>query len=198
MAQDWDDLYGEAPIWSGNPNGALVHEVSSLPPGRALDVGCGEGADAVWLARRGWQVTGLDISAVALARAATHARQAGVEVSWLHSGLTEASLPPQSFDLVSAQYPALLATTDHAAEQALLDAVAPGGVLLFVHHDVDPDHHGYGFDPRAFVLPPQMTAILSDEWHVEVDEKRARDVPAGGNGAHHTADVVLRVRRRTQ
>src|SRR3982751_5268714 len=89
-ADEWDARYAEADqVWSGNPNGALVTEVSGLPPGRALDVGCGEGADAVWLAGHGWDVTALDVSQVALDRAALHARQAGVRVRWVRSGLVE-------------------------------------------------------------------------------------------------------------
>src|SRR3954471_21898208 len=86
-AAEWDERYTGSPqIWSGNPNGALVAEVAALAPGRALDVGCGEGADAVWLATRGWRVTALDVSEVALDRAAQHARAAGVAVAWLHAG----------------------------------------------------------------------------------------------------------------
>src|SRR4051812_39030868 len=85
--------------WDGNPNGALVTEVAGLPPGRGLDVGCGEGADAVWLAGHGWDVTALDVSRVALERAALHARQAGVQVRWVHTGLVEASISPGAFDL---------------------------------------------------------------------------------------------------
>ena len=81
IEQEWNERYaGSNQIWSGQPNQALVIEVSELPPGRVLDVGCGEGADAVWLAQRGWDVTGLDVSGVALDRARLHARDAGVVV----------------------------------------------------------------------------------------------------------------------
>src|SRR3954464_9372018 len=86
-------------LWSGLPNGALVAEVASLTPGRVLDVGCGEGADAIWLAGRGWDGTGLEVSGVALERAAGHARDAGLTVRWIHAALTDAALPPASFDL---------------------------------------------------------------------------------------------------
>ena len=194
----WDQRYAERQqLWSGDPNGALVAEVSSLTPGRVLDVGCGEGADAVWLARLGWDVTALEVSAVALERAAEHARDAGVDVRWVHDGLVEADLPPASFDLVSAQYPALLRTPDAAAERALLAAVAPDGILLLVHHAGMQQHveHGSEFDPARYVWPEMVIAHLDEGWIVEVDEQRPRTTPAGGAGAHHAEDLVLRARR---
>lgn len=122
---------------------------------------------------------------------------AGVTVRWVHAGLAEAALPPASFDLVSAQYPALLRTPDAAAERALLAAVAPGGVLLLVHHaGMDTRHeHDAGFDPADYVWPSMVAALLDDDWTVEVDEQRPRVAPDGGAGAHHTDDVVLRARR---
>jgi SAM-dependent methyltransferase len=195
---EWDERYASAEqVWSGEPNGALVAEVAGLPPGRALDVGCGEGADVVWLAHQGWDVTGLDVSQVALDRAALHARQAGATVRWVHADLVQAQLPAGAFDLVSAQYPALLKTPGDDAERALLAAVAPGGTLLVVHHaDIDPEEaKARGFDPADYVSPADVAALLDDGWRVEVDEKRARDI-TGGAGAHHTHDVVLRARRR--
>ncbi|MFG2639572.1 class I SAM-dependent methyltransferase [Streptomyces sp. NPDC048370] len=195
---EWDSRYADRhQLWSGRPNGALVAEVAGLAPGRVLDVGCGEGADAVWLARGGWDVTALEVSGVALERAAGHARDAGLAVRWVHAELTRAALPPASFDLVSAQYPALLRTPDAAAERALLAAVAPGGVLLLVHHagmdTQQPDESG--FDPADYVWPSMVAALLDDDWEVEVDEERPRVLPDGGAGAHHTDDLVLRARR---
>ncbi|MEU9996541.1 class I SAM-dependent methyltransferase [Streptomyces sp. NPDC050848] len=195
---EWDSRYADRhQLWSGRPNGALVAEVAGLTPGRVLDVGCGEGADAVWLARGGWDVTALEVSGVALERAAGHARDAGLAVRWVHAELTRAALPPASFDLVSAQYPALLRTPDAAAERALLAAVAPGGVLLLVHHagmdTQQPDESG--FDPADYVWPSMVAALLDDDWEVEVDEERPRVLPDGGAGAHHTDDLVLRARR---
>jgi len=194
---EWDERYASAEqVWSGRPNGALVAEVAGLRPGRALDVGCGEGADVVWLAQQGWDVTGLDVSQVALDRAAMHARQAGASVGWVHADLVQAQLPAGAFDLVSAQYPALLRTPGDDAERALLAAVAPGGTLLVVHHaDIDPEEaKARGFDPADYVGPADVAALLDDGWRVEVDEKRSRDI-TGGAGAHHTHDLVLRARR---
>lgn len=196
-AAEWDERYAGAPqVWSGNPNGALVAEVAGLEPGRALDVGCGEGADAVWLAARGWQVTALDVSQVALERAALHAAQARVEVLWRHAGLLDAELAPAGFDLVSAQYPALRRTPGDEAERALLAAVAPGGMLLVVHHaDVDSEHaRAAGFDPADYVSPADVARVLDADWRVEVDERRPRAVVSGA-GAGHSTDLVLRARR---
>jgi SAM-dependent methyltransferase len=196
---EWDRRYAERDqIWSGQPNGALVAEVDGLTPGRVLDVGCGEGADAVWLAGRGWDVTALDVSGTAIERAARHARDAGVEVRWVHAGLVEAELPAAGFDLVSAQYPALLRTADSEAERALLTAVAPGGLVLLVHHAGMETHAPEAdnpFDPAAYVWPAMVAALLNDDWHVECFEQRPRPMPTGGAGAHHAEDVVLRARR---
>jgi SAM-dependent methyltransferase len=194
----WDEKYAAAEqLWSGEPNRALVDAATPLRVGRALDVGCGEGADAVWLARGGWKVTALEVSGVALGRAAGHARDAGVAVHWVHAELARAALPPASFDLVSAQYPALLRTPDAAAERALLAAVAPGGRLLLVHHAGMDTHqeHDNGFDPADYVWPPMVAALLDDDWQVEVDEQRPRIAPHSGAGAHHVDDLVLRARR---
>lgn len=193
----WDERYSNGnQLWSGQPNGTLLSEIEGLPAGRVLDVGCGEGADALWLAGRGWNVTALDVSRVALDRAEAEAARQGVEVHWLHSGLVEAGLPAQGFDLVSAQYPALFRTSADVAEHALLDAVAPGGTLLVVHHPAPTveEAETHGFHPDDYVSPANVAALLDDSWVIEVDEMRPRHV-ATGAGSHHTHDVVLRARR---
>jgi SAM-dependent methyltransferase len=192
----WDERYANIEQdWGSKPNPALVTEADGLPPGQALDVGCGHGADAIWLAAQRWNFTALDVSQVALERAADRARNAGAPVRWLPAALTDAPVPPGTFDLVSAQYPALLRTPDRDAERKLLQAVAPGGVLLVVHHaDVDVERaKANGFDPGDYVIPADVAALLDDTWPVEVSERRPRPVPA--QGAHHTHDIVLRARR---
>ena len=193
----WDLRYaGNGELWSGQPNAVLVSETRGLRPGRALDVGCGEGADALWLAEQGWEVTGLDVSGVALARAADRAELSAVRVNWVHAGLVEAALAPGSFDLVSAQYPVLLRTEGKDAEQALLRAVAPGGVLLWAHHPppTAEEAKAHGINVEDYVGAADVAALLDDEWRIDVHETRPRHVTSGA-GAHHTEDVVLRARR---
>ena len=195
----WDQRYASTEqVWSGQPNAPLVRETGGLRPGRALDVGCGEGADALWLAEHGWDVTALDVSRVALDRAAEHAERAGMQVRWLHAGLVDAALPPAAYDLVSAQYPALLRTENHEAELALLAAVAAGGVLLLVHHPTPTKEqaNAHGFNPEDYIYPADVAALLDDRWRIEVDETRPRNVTTGA-GSHHTQDIVMRARRLT-
>lgn len=197
-AQFWDELYGgQDQLWSGAPNGVLVTEVAGLPPGRALDVGCGEGGDALWLARRGWQVTAIDISSVALARAAAAAKDLADRVTWSRTDLTSAPPPAGPFDLVSAQYfPLPLQPDHHTALRALLDAVAPGGTLLFAGHDPAefPEDHEHGFRPDDFYQPADVAELLDENWTVQTHETRPRTSPAPP-GTHHTHDVVLRAQR---
>jgi 2-polyprenyl-3-methyl-5-hydroxy-6-metoxy-1,4-benzoquinol methylase len=132
QAAEWDARYSErdGARWSGRPNGRLLAEVASLTPGRALDVGCGEGADAIWLAHSGWTVTAIDISDVAVTRAREAAERAGAAVEWARGDTLQTPFPAGSFELVSMQYPALPKADGEAAMRALLDTVRPGGLLL--------------------------------------------------------------------
>ncbi len=194
---EWDERYaGAERVWSGEPNAALIAEVGDLEPGTAFDVGCGEGADAIWLAGRGWRVTAIDVSEIALQRATAAAEQSHVEVEWIRTGLLDAPLPTAGFNLVSVHYPALLHTPDRDAERQLLAAVAPLGHLLVVHHaDVDVEEaKAHGFDPADYVLPSDVALLLDESWQVTFDERRPRRI-LGGAGAGHTHDVVLHARR---
>ncbi|KRF37654.1 class I SAM-dependent methyltransferase [Nocardioides sp. Soil805] len=197
--QEWDDRYGDEPMWSGRPNEALVREVSDLRPGTALDVGCGEGGDAVWLAQQGWRVTGIDVSGRALERAARAADAVGVAVEWQHLGLED--LPADAtYDLVSVFYPALL-RGDGSVVAALLGAVAPGGTLLVVHHAFVDRARAleHGFDPDDYVGHADLVAALDTAldaggWTVERAGQVER-APVEGPGVHHHTDEVLRARR---
>jgi SAM-dependent methyltransferase len=137
-AVEWDARYGErdGAMWSGRRNGRLVAEVGGLTPGRTLDVGCGEGADAIWLARRGWTVTAIDISDVAVRRAGEAAELAGAAVGWVRGDALQTPFPARSFDLVSMQYPALPKAAGGPAVRTLLDTVRPGGLVFAVYHDL--------------------------------------------------------------
>jgi SAM-dependent methyltransferase len=201
-AQHWDERYrSQDRLFSGNPNGVLVTEAVGLTPGRALDVGCGEGGDALWLAGRGWQVTAVDISQVALERGAAAATAAGADVAgrviWTQADLSTTP-PPGAFDLVSMQYFPLPAEPDHTALRGLLDAVAPGGTLLIGSHDLADqatyrDRHP-DFDPAAYYQPADVARLLDDGWAVQVNETRPRTT-APPEGTHHVHDTVLRARR---
>lgn len=195
--QFWDDRYrSRDQVFSGTPNGVLVTEVADLPPGHALDVGCAEGADALWLARRGWQVTAVDISRVALQRAAATGADLAGRVAWTHGDVTTTPPPAGAFNLVSAQYFPLPHQPDLAALRGLLDAVAPGGTLLVASHDpVDlSPRQEHGFDPGDYYQPDDIARLLDRNWTVLINEARPRTAPAPA-GTHHTHDTVLRAQR---
>jgi thioredoxin reductase len=202
---DWDHRYRAGPMWSGNPNGTLVKETSGLVRGRALDVGAGEGADALWLAEQGWAVTASDISQLALDRVAAEAERRGLRLECHHTDANAlGAFETAAFDLVSAQYASIPRTPDARGVHNLLEAVAPGGTLLVVGHDLEPMRapvdtlaHSQAFDPDAYVRVDDFAVALaqSPAWDIEVHEKRPR--PAGAASAsHHVDDVILLARRR--
>jgi thioredoxin reductase/SAM-dependent methyltransferase len=202
---DWDHRYGSDLMWSGNPNGTLVIETSGLVPGRALDVGAGEGGDALWLAEQGWSVTASDISQRALDRVGAEAerRRLLVECHHVDANALDA-YETAAFDLVSAQYASIPRAPDGRGVRNILTAVAPGGTLLVVSHDpepmrapIDTQAHSRPFDPDAYVRVDDFAAALagSSAWDIEVHEKRARP-PGAASASHHIDDVVLRARRR--
>jgi SAM-dependent methyltransferase len=199
-AGEWDARYSErdGAMWSGRPNGRLVAEVAGLTPGRALDVGCGEGADAIWLARRGWTVTAIEISDVAVWRAREAAELAGAAVDWVRGDALQTPFPARSFDLVSMQYPALPKAAGGPGVRTLLDTVRPGGLLLAVYHDLDDEHREHmksrGIDPADYVGADDLGRLLGDDFTVERHAFEPRIDPPPG--ARHIADVVLRARRR--
>lgn len=198
----WDARYAEsARIWSGNPNPRLVEHAADLAPGDALDVGAGEGADAVWLASRGWKVTALDVSQVALDKVTAHAEQAGVgdRVTTLHHDLMSGSALPGAYDLVSAQF--MHPPTERFAGlfQTLGETVRPGGALLVVGHHPDDvttgvrSGHGH---PELLFTPEQVVAVLpAEQWEIRVAEAPTRETPGDDGPALVTDTVVLALRR---
>lgn len=200
QAAEWDARYSEreGAMWSGRPNGRLVAEVADLTPGRALDVGCGEGADAIWLARRGWTVTAVDISDIAIGRAREAAERADVAVEWVCGDALSTLFPVRSFDLVSMQYPALPKAAGAAAVRGLLDTVRSGGLLLAVYHDLDDDHREHmksrGVDPANYFGVDDVAPLLGEDFTIELQAIELRIDPPPDTP--HIADVILRARRR--
>jgi len=194
--QAWDERYRTKPeIWSGNPNAALVAEVADLPLGTALDAGAGEGGDALWLAARGWKVTAADISSVAIERAAKRASERGLAITWLHADLAKVPAPA-TYNLVTAHFLHVPKSEQQPLFRHLAAAVAPGGTLLVVGHDLSdmakmprPDLAEYGWTAE------EVAAALDDGWTVEAAEARPRTA-VGPDGDEITVnDAVLRARR---
>ncbi len=203
-AEFWNERYSsQAKLWSGNPNRYLVSEASGLAPGDALDVGCGEGADAIWLAQQGWQVTGADISAVALDRARDHAADAGPEIPgrirWLVTDIFHWIPDADDYDLVTAQYVHVPPPVREELFPRLATAVRPGGSLLIVaHHPSDlqttiprPNL------PELFFTGDDLAALFDpDTWEIVTNEAPAREVTDPEGRPVTIRDTVFRARRR--
>jgi SAM-dependent methyltransferase len=199
----WDTRYaGSAQVWSGRPNVVLQREVAGLTPGRALDLGCGEGADAVWLAGLGWHVTAVDVSGVALRRGAAQAEAAGVagRIDWQRHDLAE-SFPDGTYDLVSAQF--LYSWSGLPRTQVLrraADAVAPGGILLVESHldhgpfPAEHDGHEVHFDtPEELIRDLGLDA--ADRWEVLLADAHERSQTGPDGRPAVRTDSTLKARR---
>jgi SAM-dependent methyltransferase len=192
----WEQFYGERDqVWSGRPNVVLVEEIEAMEPGTALDLGCGEGADSIWLAGKGWQVTGADISQIALDRAAGHAEDTGVadRTSWERHDFSQ-SIPAGPFDLVSAHF--LHSPVDDPRDPALraaAEAVAPGGTLLVVSHEAVPWHPDVEFPTPQQVL--DSLDIDPEAWTVERLDSRPRRAKRPDGTEVDVSDSVVRLRR---
>lgn len=189
-ASEWDARYAERDsVWSGEPNTQLVAEVAALPPGTVLDAGCGEGADAVWLAQKGWDVTAVDISQIALDRARAHAASAGAKVAFEQADLVASPPAPGSYDLVSAQFFHLPDPPRAQAYRGLGAAVRPGGHLLVVGH-YPSEHIGKDHPERLFTTD-EIVSLFSDGWQVVSSEIRERTAVHHGELSDLVDGVVL-------
>ena len=179
----WEERWSEVPPSRATerpPNAHLRAEVEDLRPGRALDAGCGHGSDALWLAARGWQVTGVDFSATALAHARAAAEASGADIEWIEGDLATWSPQPDGYDLVVCLYVHVAGSVE-AMVRRMAAGVAPGGTLLMVGHHPAGDQVQVSVDDAVAALDP-------DRWEIVVAEDRPR--AAAGTGV----DAVIRAR----
>jgi SAM-dependent methyltransferase len=193
--EDWDRRYAEVEsLWSAKPNRVLVGEVGSLPPGRALDLACGEGRNAIWLAERGWNVIAVDFSPVAIEKARASAERAGVQVDFVCADLLEYEPEePAAHDLVVVLFLQLPANERRLVLGRAAEALAPGGTLLLVGHDLTNLTEGVGgpSDPGVLYTPDDIVSDLAG-LEIEKAERILRDV----DGADRPAiDALVRMRK---
>ncbi|MBU3700736.1 MAG: class I SAM-dependent methyltransferase [Acidimicrobiia bacterium] len=202
-ASDWNARYDTTElVWTGEPNRFLPPEVEALAPGRALDVACGEGRNAVWLATRGWTVTGVDFSSVGLAKAARLADERGVSGQWIEADVTTWT-SPTPFDLVLVFYLQLPAAARRAAVGAAVAALDVDGTFLLVAHDLANLAEGYGgpSDPEVLttaegVVDDLVAAELTLGVELVVERAGRIERPVVTAEGDRTAiDTLVRARR---
>jgi len=176
--EDWDRRYSEPNLlWSATPNRFLVQEVADLPPGRALDLACGEGRNALWLAELGWRVTAVDYSSVAIAKAQARAAQESAEIEFLCADLIDYEPQEKAYDLVLVLYLQLPAEQRRLVLARAKQALAPGATFLLVGHDLVNMTEGVGgpTDPGVLYTPEDIVSELRG-LEVEKAERVLRDV----------------------
>jgi SAM-dependent methyltransferase len=195
--EDWDRRYAAVEnLWATRPNRFLVAEVAEIPPGRALDLACGEGQNAIWLASLGWDVTGVDYSEVAIAKANARAERDGVAVEFNSADLVEYEPERGAYDLVLVLYlhiPSIERGAVHAKASA---ALAPGGTFLLLGHDRANLTDGVGgpSDPDLLYTADEIAAELPG-----LEIEKATTLPRDVDGEDRDAiDTIIRARRPAQ
>lgn len=198
----WDDRYAASRQWSLTPNQFVAEAVEPLAPGRALDLACGEGRNAIWLAGRGWHVTALDFSARGIERGRQAATEAGVEVDWVVGDALTHELP--EVDLAVVAYLQLEPSERRTALRRAWSAVAPGGHLFLVAHDSSNLTEGTGGpqDPSVLYTAEDVLADLGlapGSGDVLTAGRTARHVPPadehGGDSGAVAWDAVVLVHK---
>lgn len=194
-AAEWDARYAAADlVWGAPPNATVVEQVVSLPAGRALDLGCGEGRNTIWLATQGWQVRAVDFSQVAIDKGRTVAsrspRAVRTRITWLHADVTDsaAEVFAGPFDLIVLSYLHLPAAQRRTVLIQAAGALAPAGTLLVLGHDSSNIAEGYGGpqDPAILFSPGEVAAELANTLEIRTAERRYRNV----NG-HMAIDALI-------
>ena len=194
--EDWNSRYqGGDLLWTDRPNRFLVAEANGLAPERALDLACGEGRNAVWLAKQGWQVTGVDFSDEAIKKAGLLAANRGVEVDWVHADLLEYAPSAQTFELVIVFYLQLPIEERRKVFPRAASVVAPGGTFLLVAHDPGNLARGYGGprDPALLYGADEVVADL-ESFEIERAGPVVRQVDTS-DGPREAIDALVRARR---
>ncbi|RVW01327.1 class I SAM-dependent methyltransferase [Rhodococcus xishaensis] len=198
-AREWDERYSQTDMaWGAPPNPVVVEFVTSLPAGRALDLACGEGRHALWLATRGWQTTGVDFSSVAVARALQIAAQAPRSVrerlSYAVDDVTTTiALDGRvKYDLILMLHVHVEPARHRALVSRIIDALEPEGILIILDHETMDHAHGAGGlpDPELLYTPADLADEVDGRLDVAVAERRYRDTDGG------TAIDALLVARR--
>jgi SAM-dependent methyltransferase len=190
-SEDWDRRYAaEGLVWSAGPNRLFAAEVAALPPGRALDLACGEGRNAIWLAEQGWDVTAVDYSQFALAKAREIAARRCVAPVFVAADLVEYHPAQHAFDLVAVLYLQIPAAERHVVLPRAAAAVAPGGTFLLVGHDLLnlTEGHGGPKDPDVLYTADDVVADLPGLEVIRA-ERILRDVEGA---ERHAIDVLVR------
>ena len=193
-SSEWDQRYaGSELVWTAEPNRFVVAEAQDLPPGRALDLGAGEGRNSVWLAARGWQVTAVDFSAAGLDKARLLAQARGVSADWVLADVLDYQPEPGAFQLVLVAYLQLPAPSLDRVLRHAVSALAPRGTLLVVSHDVTNLAEGVGGpqDPALLHTPELITRPLGGLTVERAERVRRR---AGEEGQEAIDTLVRAVR----
>ncbi len=194
QSQDWDKRYAEKDlVWSAGPNRFLVEEIADMKPGRALDLACGEGRNAIWLAEQGWQVTATDYSPVAIEKAQARARELDLDIDFR---VADATSPlSKAYDLVIVFYLHLPRPENAMAVSHAAGALAPLGTFLYVGHDERNIKEGVGGpqDPSILYGPEEIRELLK-ELQVDRAETIGRPVEKEG-GMVDALDILVRAHR---
>ena len=191
----WEERYGSAPVWSGRVNESVRAWSEEHPPTRgdkALDLACGEGGDALWLARSGWRVTGVDFASAAIARASHQAVAEGLEITWITVDLTTWS-PDDAYRLVTLSFFHESPEIRRAVWSVAASAVAADGTLLITAHAPDADPHAPGPPAHRRFHIGELTDHLGPAWNLDYREVRRQ--ATGHHAGHVVTDMVAELRR---
>ncbi len=182
--QKWNERYTKKDlIWSAAPNHVFVREVGTMKPGKALDVACGEGRNALWLAEQGWDVTGMDFSDVAIGKAKQIAAKRSLSINWIAADASSFELPQHEFDLAAILY---LHTPPEERERWManvINSIKPGGSFIYIAHDTSNIEHGVG-GPQDLSLLPSLEEITSTLTGFEIQKAEVVDRPVENDPGH--------------